>query len=55
MFFGSDPSPHVEVRCSEVLVCLPPENTHRSSQGEKRPIVLVRGDGVVFPSNVMYP
>jgi hypothetical protein len=54
VFFGSDPSPHVEVRCSEVLVCLPPENAHRPT-GEKRPIVLVRGDGVVFPSNVMYP
>lgn len=51
VFFGSDPSPYVEVRCTEVLGCLPPEN----QTPKRRPIVLVRGDGVVFPSNVMYP
>lgn len=51
VFFGSDPSSHVDVRCSEAIGCLPPE-----SQVVKRwPIVLVRSDGVVFPSNVMYP
>ncbi|KAK1233172.1 hypothetical protein PQX77_003707 [Marasmius sp. AFHP31] len=51
VFFGSDPSPFVEVRCTEVLGCLPPE----SQSPSRRPIVLVRPDGVVFPSNVMYP
>ncbi|KAI0305452.1 LAG1-DNAbind-domain-containing protein [Multifurca ochricompacta] len=50
-FFGSEPSPFVEVRCSEVLGCLPPEN----QPTKRRPIILVRGDGVVFPSPVMYP
>ncbi|KAJ3502285.1 hypothetical protein NMY22_g18635 [Coprinellus aureogranulatus] len=52
VFFGSEPSPYVEVRCTEVLGCLPPESGH---QNKRRPIVLVRSDGVVFPSNVMYP
>ncbi|KXN91022.1 hypothetical protein AN958_03089 [Leucoagaricus sp. SymC.cos] len=51
VFFGSDPSPYVEVRCTEVLGCLPPEN----QVPKRRPIVLVRGDGIVFPSSVMYP
>ncbi|KAI9511176.1 jkappa-recombination signal binding protein [Russula earlei] len=51
VFFGSEPSPFVEVRCSEVLGCLPPEGPPT----KRRPIILVRGDGVVFPSSVMYP
>ncbi|KAK7053443.1 hypothetical protein VNI00_004069 [Paramarasmius palmivorus] len=51
VFFGSDPSPFVEVRCTEVLGCLPPE----TQIVKRRPIILVRSDGVVFPSNVMYP
>ncbi|KAF7792338.1 hypothetical protein EIP86_003374 [Pleurotus ostreatoroseus] len=63
VFFGSDPSPYVEVRCTEVLGCLPPEggpgnvgsNGMGGGGGKRRPIVLVRGDGVVFPSNTYYP
>ena len=51
VFFGADPSPYVEVRCTEVMGCLPPENT----VVKRRPIVLVRSDGVMFPSSVMYP
>lgn len=51
VFFGSDPSPYVEVRCTEVVGCLPPENPST----KRRPIVLVRSDGVVFPSSTMYP
>ncbi|PFH53837.1 hypothetical protein AMATHDRAFT_54372 [Amanita thiersii Skay4041] len=51
VFFGSEPSPYVEVRCTEVLGCLPPEN----QVAKRRPIILIRSDGVVFPSNVMYP
>ncbi|TRM69305.1 hypothetical protein BD626DRAFT_473612 [Schizophyllum amplum] len=51
IFFGADPSPYVEVRCTEVLGCLPPENT----VVKRRPIVTVRSDGVMFPSSVMYP
>ena len=51
VFFGSDPSPFVEVRCTEVLGCLPPE----SNNMKRRPIILVRHDGVVFPSNTYYP
>ncbi|KAF5370662.1 hypothetical protein D9758_001933 [Tetrapyrgos nigripes] len=51
VFFGSEPSPYVEVRCTEVLGCLPPE----SQIPKRRPIILVRSDGVVFPSTTMYP
>lgn len=51
VFFGSRPSPFVEIRCTEVLGCSPPEE-----QLTKRvPIILVRGDGVIFPSSIMYP
>ncbi|KAJ2926757.1 hypothetical protein H1R20_g10322, partial [Candolleomyces eurysporus] len=52
VFFGSEPSPFVEVRCTEVVGCLPPESGHNN---KRRPIILVRPDGVVLPSNVMYP
>ena len=51
VFFGSEPSPYVEIRCTEVLGCLPPE----SQATKRRPIILIRSDGVVFPSNAMYP
>ncbi len=51
VFFGSEPSPYVEVRCQEVLGCLPPE----SQNTKRRPIILVRPDGVVFPSSTYYP
>ncbi|EIM81224.1 LAG1-DNAbind-domain-containing protein [Stereum hirsutum FP-91666 SS1] len=51
VFFGSEPSPYVEIRCTEVLGCLPPE----SVPTKRRPIILVRGDGVVFPSSTLYP
>lgn len=51
IFFGSEPSPYVEVRCTEVLGCLPPENQIT----KRRPIIMVRPDGVVFPSSIMFP
>ena len=51
VFFGSEPSPYVEVRCTEVLGCLPPD----SASTKRRPIILVRPDGVVFPSTTFYP
>lgn len=51
IFFGSDPSPYAEVRCTEVLGCLPPEN----QVAKRRPIIMIRPDGVVFPSPVMFP
>jgi hypothetical protein len=51
VFFGADPSPYVEVRCTEVVGCLPPD----TQTGKRRPIILVRSDGVVFPSNTLYP
>ncbi|KAJ7680550.1 hypothetical protein DFH06DRAFT_1163446 [Mycena polygramma] len=53
VFFGADPSPFVEVRCNEVLGCLPPDT--QSQPGKRRPLILIRSDGVVFPSNVYYP
>jgi len=51
VFFGADPSPFVEVRCNEVLGCLPPD----TQTTKRRPLILIRSDGVVFPSNVYYP
>lgn len=63
MFFGSEPSPFVEVRCTEVLGCMPPESQLANGGGvgggggkqPRRPMVIVREDGVIFPSGVMYP
>ncbi|KAJ7217855.1 jkappa-recombination signal binding protein [Mycena pura] len=51
VFFGSDPSQYVEVRCNEVLGCLPPDTPSQ----KRRPLILIRSDGIVFPSNVYYP
>ncbi|KAG9018854.1 hypothetical protein FRB90_008967 [Tulasnella sp. 427] len=53
VWFGSEPSPHTEVRCTEVINCLPPPSGPLSHY--PRPVVLVRNDGVVFPTKVMYP
>jgi len=53
VWFGSEPSPHTEIRCTEVIHCLPPASAHLTAY--QRPVVLVRGDGVVFPTKVMYP
>jgi recombining binding protein (suppressor of hairless) len=54
VFFGAEPSPFVEVRCTEVVGCLPPKDDI-PEHAERRPIILVRGDGVVYPSATMYP
>ncbi|KAG0694443.1 LAG1-DNAbind-domain-containing protein [Suillus ampliporus] len=51
IFFGSDPSPYSEVRCTEIMGCLPPEN----QVAKRRPIIMIRSDGVVFPSSIMFP
>jgi len=52
IFFGSEPSPHTEVRCGEVVNCLPPKMT---IPGRQVPIVMVRADGLIMPTKVMYP
>ncbi|KAG6842127.1 hypothetical protein C0991_001620 [Blastosporella zonata] len=49
VFFGSEPSPFAEVRCTEVLGCLPPE----SQSPKRRPIILIRSDGKRADSEVM--
>jgi recombining binding protein (suppressor of hairless) len=55
VFFGADPSPLVEVRCDQVVGCLPPDPEGHVPQGPRRPIILVRADGVVYPTMTMYP
>jgi recombining binding protein (suppressor of hairless) len=55
VFFGADPSPFVEVRCNEVVGCLPPDAEGHVNQGPRRPIMLVREDGIVYPTTTMYP
>ncbi|KAM6502047.1 jkappa-recombination signal binding protein [Amanita muscaria] len=51
VFFGTESSSYAEVRCSEIIGCLPPEN----QVAKRRPIILLRSDGVVFPSSILYP
>lgn len=59
VFFGADSSPFVEVRCNEVVGCLPPDqdtsNVNVPAGSLRRPIILVRSDGVVYPTTTMYP
>ncbi|KIY49108.1 LAG1-DNAbind-domain-containing protein, partial [Fistulina hepatica ATCC 64428] len=51
VYFGTEPSPFTEFRCNEVMGCLPPE----APINKRRPIFLVRYDGVIYPSDIMYP
>lgn len=63
LFFGTEPSPYVDVRCQEVLACLPPNVPGGSGEPEvklenggpvPKPMFLVRADGVIYPSSVMF-
>ncbi|KAG8835008.1 hypothetical protein FRC17_005856 [Serendipita sp. 399] len=67
LFFGTEPSPYVDVRCQEVLACLPPPSISSSGADAQQmkidgrgmvphpqPIFIVRADGVVYPSNVLF-
>lgn len=53
VYFGSEPSSFAEVRCGEVMACLPPDTS--LSINKRRPLLLVRWDGVIFPTSTMYP
>lgn len=56
VFFGTEPSHLVEVRSSELIICrVPATASGLTENGQRRPIVLVRSDGVVFPTSFMYP
>ncbi|KAF9518627.1 hypothetical protein BS47DRAFT_1388799 [Hydnum rufescens UP504] len=68
VFFGTEQSQLVEVRSSELLVCRPPAHNNPSSSspsspldggagqnGGRRPVILVRSDGVVYPTSILYP
>jgi recombining binding protein (suppressor of hairless) len=67
VFFGTEPSPFVDVRCQEVLACLPPPGVSASGGGIAeqpikmeggapipQPIFIARLDGVIYPSNVVF-
>lgn len=67
VFFGTEPSPFVDVRCQEVLACLPPPGVTASSGGSMdqpikieagaqipQPIFIARSDGVIYPSSVVF-
>ncbi|KAG8757781.1 hypothetical protein FRC14_001491 [Serendipita sp. 396] len=62
LFFGTEPSPYVDVRCQEVLACLPPPSSVDPQQMKvdgrslmhPQPIFIVRADGVIYPSNVLF-
>lgn len=67
VFFGTEPSPFVDVRCQEVLACLPPSAAAAANGGPTEvpikmegsvatalPIFIARPDGVIYPSNVVF-
>jgi hypothetical protein len=69
VFFGTEPSPFVDVRCQEVLACLPPPGVSASGGGITaveqpikmeggasipQPIFIARPDGVIYPSSVVF-
>lgn len=55
VFFGTEQSPLVEVRSSELIICRVPAGAREGGAQQRRPIVLVRADGVVFPTTFTYP
>ncbi|KZO98837.1 beta-trefoil [Calocera viscosa TUFC12733] len=57
VYFGTEVSGYVDMRCTEVLQCMPPTKLeHDEKNSNRRSMLLVRrADGVVFPSNVLYP
>lgn len=64
LFFGTEPSTFVDVRCQEVLACLPPQvsggridpqvKMEGGPTAPPQPIFIARGDGVIYPSNVLF-
>jgi recombining binding protein suppressor of hairless len=60
LFFGTEPSPFVDVRCQEVLACLPPQSVdpqvkmEGGSSAPPQPIFIARPDGVIYPSNILF-
>ncbi|KAF8313450.1 LAG1-DNAbind-domain-containing protein, partial [Clavulina sp. PMI_390] len=55
IYFGTEPSPVVEVRSPELIVCRVPVSVRDSGSQQRWPIVLIRGDGVVYPTSFSYP
>ncbi|KAH9815011.1 hypothetical protein DFH28DRAFT_1221533 [Melampsora americana] len=58
VWFGAVPSEVVEYKCAEVIVALPPSGVPGElgldGGPKKHQIVMVREDGVVFPSKIYY-
>ena len=54
VFFGGEQSPLVEVRSNDLLICRAPLQAPDAG-GIRRPIVLIRSDGIVFPTPFMFP
>lgn len=70
LFFGTEPSLFVDVRCQEVLACLPPQaisagggnpggidpqvKLEGGPSAPPQPIFIARADGVIYPSNVLF-
>jgi len=64
LFFGTEPSPFVDVRCQEVLACLPPQavgggvdpqvKMEGVPSAPPQPIFIARTDGVIYPSNILF-
>ncbi|KAI8443905.1 hypothetical protein BY996DRAFT_4602068 [Phakopsora pachyrhizi] len=52
VWFGDTPSPNVEHKCAEVILAEPPTHAVDGQGPSSLQIILVREDGVVFPSKV---
>jgi len=52
IWFGDQPSLRAEKLCKEVIRAVPP--TAFLGAGIRTPVLLVRNDGVIFPTNIIY-
>ncbi|PWY99860.1 LAG1-DNAbind-domain-containing protein [Testicularia cyperi] len=54
VFFGDWKSPHVEVRSRQTIVCSPPPSFDSGLPRGRVPILIVRHDGIIFPTDFHY-
>lgn len=54
VYFGDCKSSHIEIRSSQTIVCAPPPSFESGLPRGRVPILIVRQDGIIFPTEFHY-
>lgn len=54
VFFGDWKSELIDVRSPDTILCTPPPSHEFGVPRGRVPIVLIRDDGIIFPTNCLY-